>query len=84
MSSEPIKVLYVALEEDIREDDIQPLVDAIRCMRQVAAVTTLRVDLADYSAREQLSHRWVMIFYDVLHALREGRRITIEPRKGER
>lgn len=45
--------LYVALERDIREDDVEALVDAIRMMRGVMGVETHVTDEADWVADER-------------------------------
>ena len=46
-----IKGLYVALERDMRSDDVQGLLDAIRHLRYVADVTADEVDFIDFAAR---------------------------------
>ena len=46
-----VHALTVVLEHDMRDDDVQALIDAIRCMRFVAGVSTHVAELADYSAR---------------------------------
>ena len=41
-----IYALTVALEQDVREDDVQPLIDAIKQMRGVADVNAHVSDIA--------------------------------------
>jgi len=48
-----IQALIVALDADIRDDDIQPLITAIQQMRGVLSVTTDTVLPGDYVARER-------------------------------
>ena len=47
-----IRTLTVLLEHDMRDDDVQVVVDAIRMIRYVAKVEHGRVDVGDWSARE--------------------------------
>ena len=49
-----MKGLYVALEQDMRSDDVQGLIDAIRYFRYVADVTADEVDFVDFAARAQV------------------------------
>ena len=42
-----IHALTVMLEEDVREDDIQELIRAIKCMRLVGDVQTHVTDISD-------------------------------------
>lgn len=44
-----IRSITVALDHDIREDDVQALVEAIKMMRCVAAVTTHEVAPNDFA-----------------------------------
>lgn len=44
-----VRSITVALDHDIREDDVQLLVDAIRMMRHVSAVTTNVVSPNDWA-----------------------------------
>ena len=43
----------VVLADDMREDDAEPLIAAIRQLRGVASVTGRVVDFADHVARER-------------------------------
>lgn len=50
-----IKGFWVALEKDTREDDAQPLLDAVKQMRGVAGVSVVESDgTNDYFARQQV------------------------------
>lgn len=49
-----IKGLTVSLEKDIREDDVQPIVDAIIMIRGIADVKLHVTNPDDYMARKQV------------------------------
>jgi hypothetical protein len=46
--------LYVALDKDYRDDDVQVLIAAIKMLRGVADVETNIVDIDDYYNRAQI------------------------------
>lgn len=46
--------LYVALSEDIREDDIEPLINAIKWLHYVSDVTIDAADPSDFVARSRI------------------------------
>lgn len=46
-----VHVLTVVLETDTRVDDVEPLVGAIKQLRNVAAVELHQPNLVDYAAR---------------------------------
>lgn len=50
--------IEVALEKDIREDDIEPLLTAIRQMRGVLSVATNVADSDAWIAEERASAAW--------------------------
>jgi len=50
--------LTVAIKKDIREDDAQPLINAIRMMKGVIGVKGHVDDRAVYAAQERLKHEW--------------------------
>jgi len=52
--TERVKGLWVAFEKDIREDDVQPLIAAIRQFRGVADVTTNIASHEDWLNRTQI------------------------------
>jgi hypothetical protein len=56
----------VALDHDIREDDVQPVVDAIRMVKHVAHVTTQEVESSDYAARSSVLHNTRMKLYEAI------------------
>lgn len=49
-----IKGFWVALERDIREDDAEPLINAVKCLRGVQAVTVTEAGHEDWMARERV------------------------------
>lgn len=49
-----IKGLVVTLERDIREDDVEPIIDAIGQLRGVLSVVPDVVDVQDHMARERI------------------------------
>ena len=49
-----VKGLYVALDKDYRDDDVQVLIAAIKMLRGVADVETNVVDINDYYNRAQI------------------------------
>ena len=51
-----VKGLYVALDKDYRDDDVQALVDAIKMLRGVAAVATKVAQVDDYFNRVQIRY----------------------------
>lgn len=62
-----LKGCTVTFDRDIREDDVEPLLDAIRMMRGVLSVTGKVTDLSDYMARERATWELRDKILDVLH-----------------
>jgi hypothetical protein len=52
-----IKGLTVALSRDIRDDDVDELVNAIMMLKGVSGVTKAKVDMSDYTARMRVLSR---------------------------
>ncbi len=46
-----LKAFIVTLDHDIREDDAEPILQAIRCLKHVASVDPVGRDLTDITAR---------------------------------
>lgn len=63
------KGFYVALEQDIREDDLQGLLDAVGRMRHVAGVSAEQcaATFSDWSNRQQLRHEVYMKLSETLY-----------------
>lgn len=53
-----IKGLIVTLDHDIRDDDIQPLADAIRLLQNVVDVSLVKADFNDSINRARVDHEW--------------------------
>ncbi len=51
-----LKGLTVAFEQDIREDDAEALINAIRMIRGVASVTPIEADSGDWINRQRVRH----------------------------
>jgi hypothetical protein len=49
-----LKGLIVTLDHDIREDDIEPIVQAIRLIRCVASVAGIESNSEDHMARQRV------------------------------
>jgi len=62
-----IKGVWVAFDHDIREDDVQCVVDAIRMIRHVQSVALSVADLSDWNARERVRAELSSKIWDVLH-----------------
>lgn len=61
-----IHALTVALDRDIREDDIESLVAVIKHLRFVADVTAHPVDYQTYAARSLADSEWRGKLYALL------------------
>lgn len=61
-----VKGLTVVLDRDIRIDDIEVIVSAIRLLRGVASVDTVITTHEDYFARERVRSELVGKLYDAL------------------
>ena len=66
-----VKGCWVAFEKDIRDDDVESLLNAIRHIRHVAAVSTddCIADHDDWMNREQIRRDTAWIASTVLHGL---------------
>lgn len=61
-----IKGFYVALEENVREDDAEPIMNAVSQLRGVLAVEPLRVESADWVATQRVRNELVTRLFEVL------------------
>jgi hypothetical protein len=59
-----IHAFTVVLDKDIREDDVQPILDAIKCIKCVASVTPIVANFEDHMARERVRQEWAMKFLE--------------------
>lgn len=61
------KGFTVLLEKDIRDDDGQCLLEAIKCLRGVLKVTPRIADFDDWEARERVKAELTQEMWEVLH-----------------
>ena len=61
-----INTLTVVLEHDIRDDDVQPIVDAIGMVRKVLSVTPNVSDMNAHMAEQRASHEWSSMLYSLM------------------
>ena len=54
--TERLKGCWVAFDRDIREDDVQPIVDAISMIKGVIAVECSTDEPADWMARQRIKN----------------------------
>jgi len=64
--------LTVVLERDIREDDAEGLLDAIRHMRGVLSVAGNVADSSEYMAVERARHELRMKLWEALNPKKDG------------
>lgn len=69
-----VKGCYVAFDKDLRTDDVERLLEAIRMIKHVANVTTddCVVDPSDWMNREQIRRDTAWIASFTLHAVLSG------------
>lgn len=63
-----IKALIVILDGDPREDDVQPLIEAIRQLRGVLDVTTHAGGVDAQWAKENAKNELIRKLWEVLHS----------------
>lgn len=60
------KGFVVTLTDDMRDDDAQHVIDAIKMIKHVANVEPMVSDMADYLARERARRELIDQLWDVL------------------
>lgn len=65
-----IKGVWVAFDRDIRTDDVEPLLEALKCFRGVSSVTTSTVHADDWMNRDRIRNELSARLYEVLHSKR--------------
>lgn len=65
--------LTVVLDADIRDDDAEPILAAIRQLRGVLSVTGNVADLASHVANQRAKHELGQRLMDVVYPERPGR-----------
>jgi len=70
-----LKGVTVLFEKDIREDDAEPIINAIRCIRGVAAVNPTLKTAEDWHMfmrlRGELGHKIISVFYPEMDAAKK-------------
>jgi hypothetical protein len=62
-----VKGVWVAFDHDIRSDDAEPLIEAIKRLRGVQSVEESITDAGDWMARERARHELIEKLWAVLH-----------------
>jgi hypothetical protein len=61
--TDSIKGCFIAFDHDIREDDVEPLINAIRCLKGVQSVEQHVADVEDWHARERVKGElWMKVY----------------------
>jgi len=68
--TERLKGVVVAFDVDIREDDVQTLVNAIRCFRHVLSVEPVMANADDWVVEQRVRDDLSKKLWDVLHPKR--------------
>jgi hypothetical protein len=61
-----LKAVLVSFDDDIREDDAEAVIQAIRMIRRVASVGPVPADIDDHLARQRARLELVAQLWDVL------------------
>jgi predicted RNA methylase len=61
-----VNMLFVALEKDTRDDDIESLITAIKQLRGVAEVKTRITDPTDFIQRSRIKREFINKFLEIL------------------
>jgi len=69
-----IHSLTVVLEKNIRVDDVQCVVDAIKMVRCVSEVVPLVADGEAYMAESRAKDMWVPLIYDFVNCARDHKK----------
>ena len=68
--TERLKGVVVAFDVDIREDDVQTLVNAIRCFRHVLSVEPVMANADDWVVEQRVRDDLSKKLWEVLHPKR--------------
>jgi hypothetical protein len=66
-----IKGVLVTFDDDIREDDVEPLLAAMRLLRRVISVEPVPADISGHIARERARHDLAKQLWEVLYPERK-------------
>lgn len=72
--------IIVVLDKDIRDDDAQPLLTAIRMLKGVQSVEPHVSDPSEVVARMRLTIKWQNMFWQCFRAITNGDEITVKSR----
>jgi len=64
-----INALVVVLEKDIRDDDIECLINAIKCFRNVLSIKKNVRDSSDYVHESRLKNKMINALYKIIDEL---------------
>jgi hypothetical protein len=64
----------VSFERDIRDDDVEPLLDAIRMLRGVAGVTGVMNEHSDWMARTRVRSELSSALFDAINSVLNPRK----------
>ena len=67
-----IKGIYVALDQDYRVDDAEAILDAIKMIKGVLAVTHDISDFEDWNHRTRIRNELSAKLWEALHDTKEG------------
>lgn len=78
-----ISYLTVALARDIRDDDVELVIDAIEMIRGVSGVKMHVSDQTDYAARNRVRREYGAVLYEIAHRMNSGEPVELKE-KGQR
>jgi 3',5'-cyclic AMP phosphodiesterase CpdA len=67
-----LKGVYVTFDREIREDDAEAVINAIRMVRGVADVAAIESNHDDYTARAQVRHELAAAIYEAYHDITDN------------
>lgn len=67
-----IRGFYVALEKDIRDDDVEPIIEAVKCLRFVLKVEPIVSDANDWIAEERVRRELGEKLWEILYPKRKS------------
>ncbi len=65
-----LKGVWVSFDRDIRTDDVEPLIEAIKCLRGVSDVKASVADSSDWMNRDRIRNELSEKIWEVLHPKR--------------
>jgi predicted proteasome-type protease len=74
-----VHALTVVLDRDMRDDDVQVVIDAIKMIKFVASVGAHVTDVSDYSARERAKSDIEMKLQHAIYEIINGKPVPGRP-----